>query len=383
MSLNWPIIMVCAVGISILLTLLVMPQILHVSIAKRLFDRPNGRKIHNGIIPRLGGFAFLPVIILTLGLMLVIPSAYSLEIAILGSPDFIVSLPDIIVLISAMMIMFLTGLYDDLLGVKYWVKFLAQLLAAILLVEAGDYILNYNHLLGISETTVAMGKIISAFLIIYVVNALNLIDGIDGLAAGISVVALGYYGMILYMEHLFLFALLSWVAGASVAVFWVFNVFGSKKNHTKIFMGDIGSLSLGLFIAFMMIIVAKDGRGASAWGIQPMVLALCPLVIPLFDVIRVFCVRIMNGKSPFMPDKNHIHHLMLAAGLSMKAVMVVLIVLQVCIVVFDLFVSEVAGINLILIYDLIIYIIFVTVIAAVTKVSNKITTTKKYKRKIK
>lgn len=355
MSLSWPTIIVCAVGISLLLTLLVIPQILHVSLQKRLFDRPASRKVHTGVIPRLGGFAFLPVIIVTLGLVLVFPARYSSSASQLIGSELLVWMPDLVVLFSATMILFLVGLYDDLMGLKYWVKFIAQILVAVMIVEAGEYLVDYEGLFGITHTAVGMGKIITAFLIIYVVNALNLIDGIDGLASGLCVVTLSFFGLILYVASLYLFSLLAWVAAAAMFVFWVFNVFGSKKKHTKIFMGDIGSLSIGLVIAFLVIVVGGSPKAVTVWNAKPLVLALSPLIIPLFDVIRVFCLRIMHGKSPFLPDKRHIHHMMLDAGIPMRTAMSLILLAQITILVVNVAIAEFMNINFILLADVVIY----------------------------
>lgn len=364
MSFNWPVITLCAVGISLLLTAIVIPQILHVATAKRLFDRQDARKVHKGSVPRLGGFAFFPVMVMTLGITLIMPAAYAEGGLPLGaSQEFIMSLPDIMVLLAAMAIMFLTGLYDDLLGVKYSIKFIAQLACAVMLVQAGLYVVDYDDLFGIGLTTHAMGKIITAFLIVYIINGLNLIDGIDGLAAGLSAVALAYFGWVLSLEGLHMFSLLAWIAAASMVVFWFFNVFGSNRRHTKIFMGDIGSLCVGLLVAFMMIVVGRGYQSDSAWGLRPMVLALSPLVLPLLDVVRVFFVRIIHRRSPFLPDKRHIHHLMLAAGMSMRLAMAALILAQIAFVALNLWLSESWGINVVLILDVVLYALMAGVLS--------------------
>lgn len=364
MMLNWPIIILCAVGISILLTLIVIPQILHVSQVKQLFDRPNDRKIHQGVVPRLGGLAFLPVIFVTLGIMMVIPASISPTYALSFVPDFTYSLPDVMVLLAAMIIMFVTGLFDDLMGVKYEIKFIAQIIAAVLLVEAGCFIVDYWGLFGIFSTHLVIGKVITGFLIIYIINSLNLIDGIDGLAAGLTVVALCFYGFVLFGLGQFIFSLLAWVGAASMAVFWVFNVFGSQKKGTKIFMGDIGSLTMGVLVAFLAIAISRQDSLFSDWEAEPLVLALSPLVLPLFDVIRVFCVRLSHGKSPFLPDKRHIHHLLLEMGIPMKLAMVLLILSQIAFMAINLFMSGLLGINWILLVDLGLYMIFIVFLQA-------------------
>lgn len=353
--LNWPIITVCAVGISILLMVVLVPGILHVSLLKRLFDRPDNRKVHHRIVPRIGGFSFLPVLVMTLGATVIVPAACLQNGQIVGSGDFITSLPDILVMLSAMTIMFLTGLYDDLAGLKYITKFVAQLVCAVMLVEAGDYITDYNHLFGIGTTTDAMGKIISGFLIISIINSLNLIDGIDGLASGICVIALSFFGWILGDDGLHMYSLIAWTGAAIMATFWVFNVMGSFKSHTKIFMGDVGSLSMGLLVAFMVLMVGRTPEIESYCGIRPLVLAFSPLVLPLFDVVRVFFVRLSHGSSPFLPDKRHIHHLLLEAGMPMKVAMALLLFSQVAILWINIAIAETLSINVVLIIDIVIY----------------------------
>ena len=355
--LNWPVIIVCAVGISMLLTLLVIPQILHISLVKRLFDRPNNRKVHNGIVPRLGGFAFLPVIFLTLGIITVLSGMTKQSLSGIPDVEYVADFSSIAVLATAMLILFLIGLADDLIGLKYGAKFIGQFLSAILIVAGGYFIVNYTGIFGITQTSMFIGAVITVFLIIFIINSLNLIDGIDGLAAGISLITLGFYGITLYSEGQYLYSLLSWTAVGSIAVFWVFNVFGSKKKHTKIFMGDIGSLTLGVFIAFMSVSIAMKPQASSLWTLNPLVVALSPLVLPLLDVLRVFCVRIFNGTSPFLPDKRHIHHILLTTGMPMRMAMVMLILWQTSILLINLWLASYWGINWILLIDIAIYIV--------------------------
>lgn len=360
MILNWPIIITCAVGISILLTLFIIPQIIRVSMAKGLFDRPNERKIHKGVISRLGGVAFLPVILLTVGIIMVGPSTFSFNCPPGFNDCFMNDLPEIMVLIASMIIMFLTGVLDDLMGLKYGMKFIAQIIAAILIVAAGVYITEYYGLFGLYHTGDIIGRIITGFLIVYIVNSFNLIDGIDGLAAGLGVITLAYYGMVLFAGGLFFFSVISWIAAGSVAAFWCFNVFGSVKKHTKIFMGDVGSLSIGMFIAFLSVIIVHHPSIADGVNEQvspdPLIIALSPMILPLMDVIRVFCIRISKGKSPFLPDKRHIHHRLMESGFTMKTAMATLIVFQIAIMAFNLQMANVVSINWILCADLGFYI---------------------------
>lgn len=358
MTLNWPIIILCAVGISLLLTLVLVPAVIKVSQTKRLFDRPNSRKIHTGHIPRLGGFAFLPVMLVTLSMVFIMPAAYSQEGPGGLSSIFFDSLPDLVVVFGTMTVMFLTGLYDDLQGLKYGVKFLTQIACAVMLVQAGVYIGDFHHLFGIEGVTSALGKVIAGFLVVYIINGLNLIDGIDGLASGLCVIALSFFGTVCYLDGMYVYSLLAWTGAASLLVFWFFNVCGSVRKGTKIFMGDVGSLSVGVFLAFLMLEVGRQPSSGSVWGINPIVLAFSPLVLPLFDVVRVFFVRIMSRKSPFLPDKTHIHHILLDAGMPMGSVMCCLLLLEAAFIALNM-VSEYMDVNVVLILDVALYAIVV------------------------
>ena len=361
MTLSWPTLYFIAVGISLVLTLCVIPCILKLSYAKGLFDRPNERKVHEGVVPRLGGLSFFPVIILTVSIIIAFSPVTFTDAGFGIESDILLPTSEFIVLFAAMTIMYLTGLFDDLIGLKYGSKFIAQILAATLIVFCGNYVTNYFGLFGIGRVGDVVGGFISGFLIIFIVNALNLIDGIDGLASGLCMITLAFFGILLFDSGEFLYSLLAWVGTASLFVFWIFNVFGKTQNHTKIFMGDIGSLTMGLFVAFFVLIIAGHTNFSCRWSPNNFVLAVSPLVLPLFDVIRVFFVRIMERKSPFLPDKKHIHHLMLDAGLPMKASMVILILLQIGLIVANVWLSDFAGTNMILLADFVFYVLCVAV----------------------
>lgn len=356
MTANWPVIMLCCVCISILLTLIVIPQIIHLSLAKRLFDKPDNRKIHSGVVPRLGGLAFMPVMLVTCGVMLAILQRYDLYPTTGTDIFYGKELSYILILFASMTVLFLTGLVDDLLDLKYMHKFVAQALSAAIMVTAGMAITDYNGLFGIGETPLIGGEIITFFLIIFILNALNLIDGIDGLASGMSVIGLVIYSIMLYMEGCYLFSALGWIGVGTTVVFWTFNVCGSRRKHTKIFMGDIGSLSIGLLLAFMIICVESESNSASTLGPDTLLMVLSPMVIPMFDVVRVFFDRLVHHTSPFMPDKRHIHHKMLAAGLSQTMVLIVLLLAQIGIIAVNISLEGVLGINIILLIDVLIYL---------------------------
>ena len=350
----------CSVGIALLLTFIVIPQVINVSLLKRLHDKPDGRKIHNGIIPRLGGLSFLPVILITFGIVLSI--GIGNEGAV--SADLVMPieryLPSVAVLFGAMGILYLVGLNDDIVGLKYFTKLTAQILSGILIVSSGLYIADFDGLFGIEEVGAIGGAALTCFLIVYIINALNLIDGIDGLASGMSIVAFVGYGIMLYTEGFIVYSILSWIGVGTVGAFFMFNVFGKKRKHTKIFMGDIGSLTIGLLLAFMVIVIGNFPESVKV-RYNPILYALSPLMLPLFDLIRVFLVRLAARKSPFLPDKRHIHHVMMNSGISPALVLIWLLIVQIGIIVANIYISPALGINWTVLIDLAIYLVVLSV----------------------
>ena len=355
MIINWPIMILCGFSIAILLTVIFIPQIIKVSFTKRLFDKPEKRKIHKGVIPRLGGLSFLPSIIVGLGILL----AFILSDGAYASDSVMIyaELPSVLVLISAMTLLFFVGLIDDLVGLRYMHKLCAQALGAAIIVTSGMIILNYHGLVGIGTVNSGVGAVITFFMILYIINSMNMIDGIDGLASGLSIICLAIYGIELYAERCYLLSAVSFMGVGSLIIFFFYNVFGSVKRHTKIFMGDIGSLTLGILLAFLATAMTLSGDADPALGRDAFIMALSPLVIPMFDLLIVFIERISGGKSPFLPDKRHIHHRLLAKGFGSKAVLTILLLTQIAIVIANYYVSLYADINVILVMDLLIYLI--------------------------
>lgn len=243
------IFLLVALVVSVTIAMLVLPNILLISHKKKLFDMPDKRKVHHAPVPRLGGLSFFPVMLITMGGLVLI---YHLMGLSSGSMHGEVPYEFLALLVGSMML-FLVGLADDLIGVGYKKKFLVQIVAASLLVASGVWIKSLDGLFGIYQLSPWVGMPFTVLIVVYVTNAINLIDGIDGLASGlcgISLVALS--GQHIWL-HLFSFALLCITALGVIIPFWFYNVFGNAMRGRKLFMGDSGSLSLGYIISFLMI----------------------------------------------------------------------------------------------------------------------------------
>lgn len=320
---NWTYNYFIGMLISIILTGVIIPKIILIAFRKKLFDEIDERKIHRGIVPRLGGIAFLPSIIFSF--CVVIGFNLRTEELSLGEPLMIEMIP-IFFLLCGLMLMYLVGIADDLIGVRYRGKFLLQIFTGTLLVAGGMWISDLYGFLWIHHCPDWLGWLFSIFLVIYVANSINLIDGIHGLASGLSMIALIFYSIVFFLAGEYLFALMAATTLGTLIPFFYYNVFGHAENHNKIFMGDTGSLTIGTVLAFLSIAMFRIPLGDIPGNQNPFILAIAPIILPCFDVVRVFVHRVRNGSNPFLPDKCHIHHKLLALGLvQWKALITILI----------------------------------------------------------
>jgi len=298
-------------GIAVLLTGLIIPKILIIAFRRNLFDSVNERKIHRGVVPRLGGISFLPGLAFAFSLVVGFNLRFNCSEIVPVLADAMIP---VFFLICALMLIYLVGLADDLIGVRYRAKFVLQIVAGVLIIASGMWVSDLHGFLWIYECPDWVGWIVTVFCIIYVVNAVNLIDGIDGLASGLSAVALIWYSYVFYVAGEYACMMLAGATLGTLVPFFYFNVFGNATNHTKIFMGDTGSLTIGLMLVFLTVEVFNIHVDAIPMGDNLFIMAVSPLILPCFDVARVFFHRVRHGRNPFLPDKCHIHHKLLALG---------------------------------------------------------------------
>ncbi|MBR1932372.1 MAG: undecaprenyl/decaprenyl-phosphate alpha-N-acetylglucosaminyl 1-phosphate transferase [Prevotella sp.] len=286
-----------------------IPIILDFCKRRGLYDLPDSRKIHKNAIPRLGGISFLPsmfIAFLVTTLAINHFTGYSQVTFSLWSLYFFISL----------LLIYSVGLIDDLMGLGAKTKFTVQIVAAVLLPLSGLYINNLYGFMGINEISYAVGAPLTVFIIVFVNNAINLIDGIDGLSASLSLVALtGFLVCFLSEGVLYYGILIAGLMGVLVP-FLYFNLFGKPEQNRKIFMGDSGSLTLGFILGFLAVKLAMDNPNVMTTNPDSLILAYTLLVVPVLDVVRVSLVRIRHRTPIFRADKNHIHHKLMRCGLS-------------------------------------------------------------------
>ena len=313
---------------AIVLGRIIIPNILIISLRKRLFDAPDARKIHKRPIPRLGGVTFFPVILCTTCFF----TALRILSGYLPDPQFTVTMvTELLFLIAGLTLLYIVGIADDLMGVRYRKKFLVQIISAAFFPLAGLYINNFYGLFGIYEISTFVGIPLTMLLAVFITNAINLIDGIDGLASGLSMVALLVFGVLFVHFRMWSYAMLAFVTVGVIIPFFSYNVFGSADLGRKIFMGDTGSLTLGYILGFFVIKYCMyEPDMLLTMKTSPVLVSFSVLMVPCLDVIRVVLRRARNKRPLFMPDKTHIHHKFLAMGFSPRRALVTIQLMSAC-----------------------------------------------------
>lgn len=362
--------------ISVVLSMLIIPRILIVALTKRLFDMPNERKIHTGAIPRLGGISFAPTILFSLAFVSAISYLgylYGLKIPQNITPHIT---PDFYLLTCGLIVLYLAGIKDDLIGLRYHTKFIVQILAASLLPLSGLWINDFYGLFGIYELPPWIGMPLTIFAIVFITNAINLIDGIDGLASGLSGTALLILGSLFLHQHMWSYAMLSFSTLGVLIPFFYYNVFGQAEHGRKIFMGDTGSLTLGYILAFLCISYAAYTPDISPYTTSAILISFSTLIVPMFDVIRVMLIRFRRRKSLFSPDKNHIHHKFLEIGCSPHKALLYILAISWAFSSLNIVLAPYININILFIGDI---VIWTALNVCLDKIQNKKNSLKKKK----
>lgn len=287
---------------------MIIPSLIKIARSKNLVDAPDERKIHIRPIPSLGGIAIYAGF--AIALCLFWPESGSLK--------------DFQSIICASLIIFLLGLKDDLVGTSPKKKFAGEILACVVIIFKQDLLIrSFYGLFGLGSIPPILALILTLLTAVLIINAYNLIDGIDGLGASLGILSLGAFGIFFYHVGQYEYAIVAAALVGSLLGFLIHN-----KFPASIFMGDTGSLLVGLINAmfalkFMELVADIPNNGIYSVNNCP-VAAISIIFVPLFDAVRVFTVRILKGKSPFAPEKNHIHHMLLTLGLGHTSIAILL-----------------------------------------------------------
>ncbi len=303
-----------------------IPIIIQIARAKKLYDFPDARKNHTSNVPTLGGLGIFAAIT-TVSLTFINTCGMNGG----GIVNSLTSLPPII---AGFTIIFFIGMKDDMLNISAYKKLSAEFIALFILVVVGNVRLNsMQGMFSISEISYPASLGLSLFAGIVIINAFNLIDGIDGLAASIAMLASFVFGSYFLAAREWEYAVLSFIVLGALIPFFLYNAFG---HHNKIFMGDTGSLILGFIITVLifrfnemnsMRIFSPNFSSGPAFS-------FAVIILPMFDTLRVFIIRIYRGASPFKADHRHIHHILLDLGLTHLQTTMTLILINIAFIVF-------------------------------------------------
>ncbi len=316
-----------------------------------LYDQPNARKMHKVAVPRLGGVVFLPAMI----------AGFAAGLAILlggMNKSFTINISTIGMTCGAIVI-YLIGVLDDIKEMKAAHKFIIQGAAAFVFPLCNLIINDLHGFLGIHEIPFIAAYPLTVFIILLIVNAMNLIDGIDGLSSGLSFLILCTFGVLYWMLHGHNFSILAFSLAGAVFAFFLFNMFG-KVGGNKVFMGDSGSLFLGYVIAYLAIKYQMSNGLVFPYRENSLLISFSLLIIPTFDVVRVAFARLFQGKGIFTPDKTHIHHRIMQTGINMHWTLFTIIILFIALCSLN-YGLNIFGISIttIILSDIIIYSIFI------------------------
>jgi UDP-GlcNAc:undecaprenyl-phosphate/decaprenyl-phosphate GlcNAc-1-phosphate transferase len=283
----------------------IIPSVIHVAKAKHLCDIPGERRSHTEVTPSLGGVAIFAGVMFSMIFWAPFKTFSELQYTL-----------------CAFIIIFLIGVKDDIMSISPYKKLLGELMAAgIVVLKSGVKITSLHGFAGVYAIPDWFSIILTTFTIIVIINSFNLIDGINGLSGSISTLVALTLGTWFYCVDKTGYAIMAFSLAGAVVAFLKYNF-----TPARIFMGDTGALLLGLILSILIINFIEINNSTEPLLAKAYTIAAGPgvaigiLILPLYDTLRVFLIRMSHGRSPFSPDRMHIHHLLIDFGFShMKA----------------------------------------------------------------
>lgn len=288
------------------------PRMVRIALDKNIVDNPNARKLQRRPTPVLGGIA-----------------VFFGSVIGLGCASITCDCSELFIVVVAMMIMLYTGTMDDILDLSPALRFLIEIGTVLLLIFVGGYTLNDFHgLWGLNQIPQGVAIPLTVFAAVGIINAINLIDGVDGLSSGYCILTSLLFGVMFWYVGDRTMCMLAVVAAGSLIPFFFHNVFGKSS---KMFIGDGGTLVMGIVMSVFVIRILRHGSMSEVYdavniGLVPFTLAV--LSVPVFDTLRVMTTRILKRKSPFHPDKTHLHHMFIRLGCSHAATTLAILILN-------------------------------------------------------
>lgn len=302
-----------------------IPKIVFISKKKRLFDRVDARKSHTNKISRLGGIAFFPAIFISITVCLVILTNTFGYSTVSGIIDILSQLS---ALFLGLVLLYFTGMADDLIGVNFKKKLVSQIVSIVFLMYAGLRMTTLDGVFGIEAMPDYVSMPLTLIIAVAIINSINLIDGIDGLCSSIAIAIITPISIWLLINNHYIESIVAFSVIGTLVSFLRYNI---TKGKFKLFMGDTGSLIVGFCISYLMLSFIKNNEITShEFEIKNYFLFAISLVfVPLIDATRVFANRMAHHKSPFFPDRTHLHHYIIDKGykhITATIIMVLIVV---------------------------------------------------------
>lgn len=276
------------------------PRLVKIALLKNIVDNPDARKLQRTPVPVLGGVAVFFGVVIAIGCM-----------------SSVVDCSGLPVVIMAMMAMLYTGTMDDILSLSPGLRFVIEIVVVLLLIFVGGYCIDDFHgLWNIGRFSYWCAVPLTVVAAVGIINAINLVDGVNGLSSGYCIMACLIFGTLFFLAGEAPMTILAAVSVGALIPFFLHNVFGKTS---KMFFGDGGTLVMGVVMSVFVIAILQNGSRVAAYvnpnvGLVPFTLAV--LSVPVFDTLRVMSTRILKGTSPFRPDKTHLHHMFIDLGCS-------------------------------------------------------------------
>lgn len=315
---------------ALVFTYLIIPSIIKIAKIKKLTDDPDERRAHKSSIPTLGGIGIFAGVLFSI---------------VLWTPFHVFG--DLQYILCAFIIIFLIGAKDDIIPLSAYKKLTGLVFASLILVfKANIRITSFYGIFNIEQLPYIWSILFTLFTILVIVNAFNLIDGIDALGGSMGVLIASVYGSWFYIADQVVLSIISFSLVGSLIAFLKFNL-----TPAKIFMGDTGSLLIGMICSILTIsfieLSYQPVNSLASLKSTPAI-AIGILFLPLFDMLRVFVLRIFLGKSPFKGDRLHIHHLFVDLGLNHLQTTLLLIFINACVIFYVIKMQEMGNLFLLL-----------------------------------
>ncbi len=333
-----------------------IPAILKFCREKQLYDLPDTRKRHKTAVPRLGGISFMPSMVISFVLAM-------LALCLMEGRGVKVSLASVYMLLGTLLV-YATGIVDDVVGLHATPKFLIQIMAASFLPLSGLYINNLYGFCGIHEVASWVGMPLTVFVVVFIDNAMNLIDGIDGLASGLCIIALTGFCVLFVQMNVWVYCML---IGALVGVLVAYSYYNVFSKTQKLFMGDSGSLTLGFILAFLFVKYSMLTPLMNEYRPQGFLMAYSLLIVPVYDVVRVILVRMRLRKPLFDADRHHIHHKLMDMGMTQHEALVTILLMAVFFVVFNGVMSRWLSVTYVVLADVVANVLFHAVVSMIIR----------------